>query len=301
MFTPRLYLFATWVVIALAPQFANAVDAPAGITVNLAPAQKVGTTFSLVSDFTDESQTHIAMTMPGATAPQKQEQTQEMIAHFEGEAEVLATFPNGSIQKVSLTAKMFIATSEGQPLPGLPAVGAKVVAEKTGNKKTYTIDGQPASANVAKLLDEMIDLGDEKYTDQDVFGPTGPVVVGGTWPVNSAALMTELKQAGDIEMSGAKGTAKLDAVKGSGADQVATVTAVFTVQGAKPTLPQGMAVDSMTMSGGLAGTVPATTKGVLKETMTISMEMNAHGTGNGINIKIDSAGKEKMVMEVTFH
>jgi hypothetical protein len=280
---------------------ANAAAAPATYTVNLAPANKVGTKFSLVTDFTDESQTDVAMTMPGSTAPQKQEQTRQVITHFEGEVEVLAIFPNESIQKMAVTVKAFIATSDGEPLPGLPGAGAKIVAENAGDKKAYTVDGQPASANVAKLLDEVIGLGNDKHTDQDIFGPTGPVAVNATWPVNSAALMMELKEGGEVQMDGAKGTVKLDTIKGSGADQVAGFSSVFTVLGAKPTLPAGITVDSMTMSGGISGDVPATTKGVERETMTASTQMAAHGSGNGIEIKIDSTGRQKKNIEVTFH
>jgi len=280
---------------------ANAADTPATYTVNLAPANKVGTKFSLVTDITKESQTDIAMTMPGATTPQKQSQNQEVIAHFEGEAEVLAIFPNDSIQKMTVIVKTFIATNDGEPLPGLPAAGVKIAAENTGEKKSYTVDDQPASANVAKLLDDILGLGNDKHTDQDIFGPTSPVAVDATWPVNSTALITELKEDGNMQMDGAKGTVKLDAIKGSGADQVASFSSVFTVQGAKPNLPAGVTVDSMVMSGGISGAVPASAKGVERETMEASMQMIAHGSGNGIEIKIDSAGKQKKNIEVTFH
>ncbi len=301
MFIPRQPLRTSVATVVFSLSILHAADAPATYTVNLAPANKVGTKFSLVTDITDESQTHIAMTMPGTATPQKQEQTREMIAHFEGEAEVQAVFPNDSIQKVTVTVKSFIATSDGGPLPGMPTVGAKIVAANAGGKKTYTVDDQPASANVAKLLDEIIGLGNDKHTDQDIFGPTSPVAVNATWPVNSAALIAELKEDGEVDMDGAKGTVKLDAIKGAGADQVASFSSVFTVQGAKPTLPPGMTVDSMTMSGGISGTVPATTKGVERETMTASMEMAAHGNGNGIDIKIGSEGKQKKIIEVAFH
>jgi len=301
MSTPRLRRLTSLLFAPFLLGLANAADAPVTYTINLAPAMQVGTKFSLITDATDESQTHIAMTMPGTPAPQKQEQDQQIIAHLEGEAEVLGVFPNNSIQKLAVTVKTFIATSESQALPGLPVAGDKIVAEKNGANKVYTVNGQPASANVAKLLDEVIEMGDEKYTDQDVFGPTSPVAVNATWPVNPTALIAGLKTSNDIEVSGAKGTMKLDAVKGHGADQVATVTGLFTVEGAKPPLPPGMTVDSMIMSGGLAGTVPATAKGMEKETMTASMQMAAHGSGSSIEIKIDSTGKQKKTSEKTFH
>jgi hypothetical protein len=301
MFPPRQPLRTSLAMAAFWLSVANAADAPTTYAVNLAPANKVGTKFSLVTDLTTESQSDIAMTMPGATAPQKQEQSQQEIAHFEGEAEVLAIFPNDSIQKVAVTVKNFIAIGDGEPMTGLPAAGAKIVAENADGKKSYTVDDQPASANVAKLLDDIIGLGNEKRTDQDIFGPTSPVAMNATWPVNSTALIAELKEGGDMQMDGAKGTVKLDAIKGSGADQVASFSSVFVVQGAKPTLPAGMTVDSMTMSGGISGEVPATAAGVERETITRSTEMAVHGSGNGIEIKVDSAGKQKKSVEVTFH
>lgn len=301
MRTLGLPLRSSLLFIALPLAVLQAAETPPTYSINLAPAQKVGTRYNLISDLTNESQTQVAMTMPGASAPQKQEQTHQLVAHFEGETEVLAIFPNGSVQKANLTVGTFIATSEGQPLPGLPAAGQKIVAEVNDGQKSYTVDGKPAEANLAKLLSEIIDLGDEKYTDQDRFGPAGAVPVGATWPVNSTALMTELKKDNDVDMSSAKGTVKLDAIQGKGADQQAVFTGVFVVQGAKPTLPPGMVVDSMTMSGGLSGTVPTSTQGILKKTMTRSMQMAAHGSGNGIDIKVDSTGKEMVVAEVKFH
>jgi len=301
MFTPRLPLIASLALALYFLPFAKADDAPATYQLNLVPASKVGTKFSLITDTTDESQTDISMTMPGETAPQKKEQNQQIIAHFEGEVEVLAVFPNGSIQKLAVTVNSFIATSEGQPLPGLPGPGAKIVVEKSGVKKSCLIDDQPASANISKLIDEVIELGDDKYTDQEIFGNTSSVMVGATWPVNSTALIAELKGDSDVAMSGAKGTVKLDAVSGQGADQVATVTGIYVVEGAKPTLPAGMTVDTMNISGGLAESVPAAAKGVEKKRVTASMQMAAHGSGSGIEIKINSAGEQKKTMELTFH
>jgi hypothetical protein len=301
MFCTRRPLWTALACAVVAHAVASAADAPATYTLNLGPICKVGTKFSLVTDATVESQTHISMTMPGQTEPKKTEQNQQIIAHFEGEAEVLAVFPNGSIQKLAATVKTFTATSEGQPLAGLPTADAKIVIERVGAQKSCTVDGQPASANVARVIEEVIELGDEKYTYQDVFGPPGAVAVGATWPVNSAPLMTELKGNSDISMSSAKGTVKLDAISGEGADEVASVTGVFSVQGAKPTLPDGVMVDSMTISGGMAASVPATAKGIENKRLTSSMQMTAHGSGGGIEIKLDSAGAQVKTVEVTFH
>jgi len=154
---------------------------------------------------------------------------------------------------------------------------------------------------MAKLIDEVIELGNEQNTDQEIFGNASPVTVGATWPVNAKALIAELKGDTSVAMSGAKGTVKLDAVTGSGENLVATVTGIYVVEGAKPTLPAGMTVDSMNISGGIAMTVPAVAKGVQKKRVTASMQMAAHGKGGGIEIKIDSAGEQKKTMELTFH
>jgi len=251
---------------------ANAADSAPTYTINLAPANKVGTKFTLAVDASDKQQNSLLLTIPGAPAPQSQNQNEEVVAHLEGTAEVLAIYPNGSIQKIAITVKTLQATLNGQTMPGLPAAGAKIIGERTPTSKSYTVDGQPAPASTAKVLGIVFEFGDEKRTDQDVFGPKNPVTVGASWPVNSESMIAGLKEEMGAEISGASGTMKLESIAGSGDDQVATVSGNFSLSGVKPPMPPGMTIDSATMAGNISGSVPATTKGVENQTMSMSVE-----------------------------
>jgi len=270
-------------------------------TVNISPASKVGQKETLVIDLDSKSINEIAITIPGTPAPQNQNQNVEVVAHLEGEGEVLAVFPNGEMQKGSLTVKAFTATQNGQSMPGLPAAGAKIVAEKTGTATTYTVDDKPAGADVAAVLQKVLTMNDGKHTDQEIFGPQNPVAVGATWPVNSAKMMEGLKE--DLgAVTGVNGTMKLDSITGTGANQVATVSGNFTIEGVQPPMPPGVTIDSSAFGGGLSGSVPATTtSGTAKLTMTMNGKIAAHGDMGGASLKVNTTVDEKRTETVTFH
>lgn len=157
---------------------------PKTYTIALSPAFKVGQKFSVVTDLSHSEQTKIAITIPGMPTPQDQNQNTEMSAHIEADGEILAVYPNGSPQKIALTLKSITATNDKTALPNLPAAGAKIVVAKTGTDASVTVNDQPADVGIAKVLRDVFDLGDEKHTDQTLFGPKAPVAIGDTWPVD---------------------------------------------------------------------------------------------------------------------
>ncbi len=270
-------------------------------TVNISPPEKVGQKETVVIDLDAKTANQMAITIPNSPTPQNQNQNMETVAHLEGEGEVLAVFPNGGMQKGALTVKVFTATQNGQPVPGLPAAGAKIVAEKTGKTATFTVDDKPASAQVAALLQKVVSMGDDKHTDQEIFGPQNPVAVGATWPVNAAKMIEGLKdELGAI--TGVNGTMKLDSITGSGDDQVATVSGNFTIEGVQPPMPPGVTIDTAAFGGSISGSIPATaTKGTGKNTETMNGKITAHGDMGGASLKLTTTVDEKKTVAVTFH
>ena len=270
-------------------------------TLNLTPALVVGQKFSVVTDLSDTELTKITITVPGMPAPQDQNQNTSLVAHIEADGEVLAIYPNGSAQKIALTLKAITATNNQTALPNLPAAGAKVVVEKTAGSITVTVDGQPAPAGIGKILRDVFESGDEKYTNQAMFGPKAPVAIGDSWPVDSASLLSSFKQAiGDV--SAIKGTMKLDGLTGTGDGQVAEVSGTVNIDGFKPPLPAGvnMTIDSSSGLMHMAGSIPSIAKGTDKGSTSMTIKLEAHGEQQGLQLKISTSGEQKKTSTITF-
>jgi hypothetical protein len=274
--------------------------APANYSIDLSPAIKVGQKFSYTADLAQTQNFDISIT--GLPAAPGGPQGKKFTAHLEGEAEVLAVNPKGGVQKVAFTVKSLTAMDGDKLVPGLPTAGARIVGERKGKDTTITIDGKPATDEISSAIGDTLPLDDDLHTDQELSGPTKPVSVGDTWPVNASAMVDEFKQQMDTELSDVKGTMKLDAVKGSGADQVANVSGGFSATAKPSDLPRFVTVDTSTATGTMSGAFPATaTKGTLTEAETLVMKVEAHGEQQGMATKINVTSEQKRSASATYH
>jgi hypothetical protein len=276
--------------------------APKLYTLNLSRPCQVGWKFSLASSINERSQSHTNLTFPGVTAPQSDDRDQEFTAQLAGDGEVLGIFPNGGIQKLSVTVKSLTATRAGKPVANLPGPGAKITAAREGDKISLSVDGQPADVAVTDVLNELILLDDAKATVQDLFGPKTPVKVGATWTVDSAAIQDALQSGLGGKSSGAKGQMKLESVQGFGAGESATLAGNFSIEQYAPDLPSAMKLDAAQIKGAMVWTVPVTAvHGDIKFTRNMTMTMTAHGNPNDIAVKLAVTGEQKRSLEMNFH
>ena len=198
--------------------------------------------------------------------------------------------------------KALTATEDGKAVAGLPGAGAKIVGERKGKDTTVTIDDKPASDEITAAIGDALPLDDDLYTDQELSGPTKPVAVGDSWPVNTSALADQFKQEMETEISDLKGTMKLDSLKGSGDDQVAAVSGSFSGTIKPPGLPPTATLDSATASGTISGHYPATaTKGTLTITDALTRKFDAHGAQQGMQITISMTDEQKRSASAAYH
>jgi len=280
---------------------AAAAASTAKYTVDLSPPYKVGQKFSVATDLSNTQHTTIVVTLPGMPTPQAQKQDSETAAHIEADGEILGIFPNGSPQKVALTLKNITATLNKAAVANLPAPGAKIIVEKSGASATVSMDGQPAADSIGRILRDIFDTGNDKYTDQTMFGAKSPVAVGDSWPVDSTLLIASFKE-GIGDVSNIAGTMKLTSLTGTGDSQVATVSGDVKIDGFKPPLPPGvtMTVDSSSGVLHVEGAIPAMDKGTEKESHSMTIKMEAHGDQQGAQLKISTSGEQKKTSVITF-
>jgi hypothetical protein len=284
----------------------NAASTPGGAssgqtyTVNLNPPLQAGQKFSIVTDLSNSEQTKTSYIIPGVPTPQDQNRNTEMTAHIEADGEILAVFPNGSPEKVTLTLTNIAASINQVPLPALPSPGATVVLEKSGNTLTVAVNGAPIDDNVAKILRDALETGDANITNQTMFGPRSPVAIGSIWAVDSPSIIAAFKE-GQGDISAVNGAMKLEALTGTGDDQVATISGNVKLEGYKPPLPPEVLVDASVGSLEVNGTIPAAAKGTKKLSTSMTMKLEAHGEQQGVQFKISSNGEQKKTSSVTFH
>ena len=109
--------------------------------------------------------------------------------HFEADGEVLALLPSGNPQKLAYTVKVLRVTNANIPPTSLPTIGAKVVVEYAAHgKKIVIFNDNPADPDAADFLDSVLWITTRNHTDQEIYGPTVPVAVGASWPVNPVGL-----------------------------------------------------------------------------------------------------------------
>ncbi len=252
-------LFAS-LLLALAAPFANAQTH----TVNLTPAWKVGQAYVASVKTSNSSQTVLRQ---GDKVVQ--DQTQKSSAHLEADAEAISTFPHGGLRKASFTVRSLRVSTNGAPETEFLPAGTKIVAEGTDvDKKTFTVNGRPATPEQEAILKLVISTDDPKHNDQLIFGPKAPVAVGESWKPDLETIKATIGK--DFGPQGVvTSTMKLDAVEGSGASQINIVSGNVTVDGFTPPLPPGVTAKSGVFRVTLGGRIPATrTASKREETLT---------------------------------
>ena len=198
------------------PPPAKAPTAPATYAINISPAWTVGQVFGYVGDDVTDS--------PDG----------KVSVHLEADGEVMALMPNGNPQKIAYTVKVLRVTGGDIPQAGFPATGAKIVAEDAANnKQVVTFDGKPADSDVADALGAVLWLTAPNHTDQEVYGPTAPVALAATWPINAAAFM-DYKLEGQPQTTSIDGLLTLDRIEGDGDQRMSVISGDFKTAGKSP-------------------------------------------------------------------
>ncbi|HVU37616.1 MAG TPA: hypothetical protein VHC95_04735 [Opitutales bacterium] len=287
---------------AAALALALAACAPKLYTLNLSPPSQVGWKFALTSSIDEQSHSHTIIQLPGVAGSQSDDRDEQFTGRLEGDGEVIKVYPNGGIQELYVLVKVLEASRGGKVVPNLPGPGAKIVAEREGDKIALSVDGKPADPAATEALNELILLDDEKLTSQQLFGPQAPVSVGSTWPVDPNAVSDVLKSGLGGSADGAKGTMQFKSVDGSGAAQTATLTGDFSTLAYKPAMPSGIVVDSGSIQGNLTWMVPTgPDKGTVTISRVLTMSIKAHGSPNGITLQLEISGQQKRFFEMAFH
>ena len=236
--------------------------------------------------------------VPGILQPENR----KMAVHLEAEAEVLGIFSNGSVQKVALTVKAMTGNLDsnmvGRGLSTLPAAGTKIIAERVGPDKKITVDGMPFDPFLDILLGAVVPLGEEKHSDQELFGPSKSIAIGDTWSVNNASLSDAGFLKSSANLPNASGTMKLDAITGSGGGQIASVSGDFSLalKKAADVMTNGIFASASfgTVTGNIAIVIPAiTTQGTYRRTMALTAKMKDSSSA----FEMD----EKTIQEITYH
>ncbi len=270
-------------------------------TINLSPAYKVGQKFTVVSTVSEANHSHIVLYMKGVDTPQNDYEDKKFSGQLEADGEVLGVFPNGGLQKISLTVKSITAMRNEAALAGLPKAGAKIVAAREGDKVAISVDDQAAEATVTTVINELVPLDDDKFALQDLFGAKHSVPVGGTWPVNGADIADSLIARGiATKATGAKGSMKLDSIKGDGDSQVTVISGNFSVDSLTLPLPDTITVDSGSLTATVSCTIPdSTAKDALKISKKLTTKTLGHGDVSGASMKLDITGEQTRDITLT--
>jgi hypothetical protein len=263
---------------------------------------RVGEKSTVVTTSTTNLATVVKMGVGDQAPIPVKQQSQTRVVRLEAEAETLAVFPNGSVQKAALTIKSLRVALNDKPETEVLPAGAKVVAEATADGQVaFTVDGQPATNDIAATLRLVFEPGNPARTDQEKFGPQGPVASGVVWPVNGALFAGQFQQEfGDTTTC--DGTVRLDGVTGEGDHQVAEVSGAITLRGLKAPLPDPFVTKSGEGHSLLKAAVTAAHVG----TDTLSMSLNFKfvsespgPSGGQLTATIDMGGKRES--SVTYH
>jgi hypothetical protein len=186
-----------------------------------------------------------------------QEQIQIRKAAVEADGEALALHPNGGLRKAAFTVRSFrTSISSAAETDFLPA-GTKITVETTGpNQSVYTVNGRAATAEQEPFLKLVFSTDTPDYNDQVLFGTGKPVAVGESWQPDVEKLKSTFgHELGPIAI--AKASMKLDAVSGSGDQQVSSISGTVDFGGFSPPLPPGITAKGGTFHIALDGLIPA--------------------------------------------
>jgi hypothetical protein len=240
--------------------------------VNLTPPWTVGQRYSAETTFT---QTH-RMTVRSGDRVLK-EHSQRTSARLRAEAEALEVFPNGGLKKTRFTiGSLLVTEGEAAEREFLPAGTVVVVERVSDSEETILIGDQPATPEQKTVLASLISTDEATRNDQILFGPSKPVAVGDTWPID-ANTFAKAMESSLGKVGAARGTMTLDAFTGEGSAGVATISGNLTIVLQPVPLPPGFTFKSGKATFALHGRIPVSRPGTerhetLKGTVDISGE-----------------------------
>jgi hypothetical protein len=127
---------------------------------------------------------------------------------------------------------------------GYPA-GTVIIAEKVGQKTSFTANGVAVEGDNAKVLDLLfiLDNPDRTTNDDQLFGTDQPQQVGGTWPINPDNVAGQIAD-DNLPVTGSmiKGKNKLVEIKRVNDVEAMTVSTTFTAEGIKKDNADGSTV-----------------------------------------------------------
>ncbi|HWB60695.1 MAG TPA: hypothetical protein VG733_14465 [Chthoniobacteraceae bacterium] len=185
----------------------------------------------------------------------QKEARMELNAQLDGTEKVLAVDGNGKETKTEITVRrMTFAVNGGAPLEIL-LKGTVISCWVDGKKQVYFVDGKAVSADVAKVLDMVVDLSEGEPSKDEDFGATEQKKKGDTWDVNATAVKRALEN-GDssYEFDHIAGKVSLDDVTDAGMK----VSARFTGN-VKLLPPPGFTIDKGTIDAAYTQLLPPET------------------------------------------
>jgi hypothetical protein len=270
---------------------ADATASPATYTVNLSLVWQVGQKYGYHSDGTVNNSFDLQAVDPTAANGERDlNRGQEKIAFkIEADGTVASIFSNGSLQKVELTVKSFTVSENDGPAVSVAGAGAKIEGYRDpSGKKVFTVDGAPPTDQVARILPSAVTLGRPQLTDNDTYGPPGPVAVGATWPINPAKTLASAAIEG-VQARSATGEMSLARVRGAGDDAQLFVTGSFVLDGMPPPPPFTQGNGQMKVA--LKAILPAITgHGTITEESVIESAVTAEGNNGQTEMHLTGTG-----------
>lgn len=266
-------------------------------SINFTTPWEVGQRFTASATASDSNQMVVSQ---GANV--LQQQAQKRTVRLEAEAEALGSFPHGGLSKAEFTIRSLHASINGAPETEFLPAGAKVVVESHGgDKKTFTIDGRPATDEQAAILKLVIATDSPEHNDQIMFGPKKPVAVGESWQPDVHAMQSSLGKDFDVSAT-ISGTMKLDAVEGSGPKQIGVVSGDIVFDNFIPPMPPGVTAKSGKMTMTLGGRIPAARAASTRvETLATLAEFSGEATPpNGPAVTLTMKAETKTSHTLTF-
>lgn len=280
----------------LAFTVSSAVAAPETYSVNFTTPWKTGQTYSINATGAQSATTSVVM---GGQQPQ--EQAQKSGAQLEADGKALEVHPNGGLRKAQFTVRSFRSSKGDAPAAETLPKGAVIVAEKSGEELTFTVNGKAATPDQTTLLKMVIALDSADSNDQLVFGSDKPLAIGESWRPDPARVKNELgKDLGEVAK--AETVMRLDGVTGSGDGQVAQVSGTILFDGLQPPMPPGFTVKSGKFEAKLTGKIPAVrVKSTRNETLDGTGRFVSTATlPNGQSVSLTILIESKQNVTLTF-
>ncbi|HEY1955599.1 MAG TPA: hypothetical protein VGH28_08300 [Polyangiaceae bacterium] len=115
--------------------------------------------------------------------------------HLDAVAETREVDAFGAPARSELTIRAFTRDGTAVIAPGKHLV---IVSAPKKSDAVVTIDGEPASADVRALVDELVPIGRGAGDADAVFGTHGRKRIGDAWPFDAQAMVSELARTGVI-------------------------------------------------------------------------------------------------------